>query len=511
MAARRQNDVRRSRRASWGRGWGGLSVALLLSAQAAAQTAETAAAEKPGEPSAGSEEASGEPDSLMNLLARKDLHQLKDESWNAYLQFTYISSWHPAFHAAYTNLNGSINSLSPEAEQSFTLSFTLFLGVKLWRGAEAYVVPEVIAEKPFSQLRGLGGAIQNFELQKTGGETPQLYRSRAYVSQTFNLGGGSADKDSGAMQLAGPADRRRFVVTLGNFSALDFFDRNSFTNDTRQQFLSMSFMTYAAWDFASDARGYSWGGAAEFYFDDWALRFARISPPENPNQLPITLQLNRYYGDTLELEHQHQLFGLAGAVRVLGFRNREVMGRFADAIAAFEQDPADNAAGCTGFNYGSQNATAPDLCWARRPNVKIGIGVDIEQHITGDIGVFFRGMYSDGQTEVQAYTSTDRSINFGALGKGSAWGRPLDVAGLGGGAGFISSIHAQYLEMGGIDGFVGDGSLRQAAELNAELFYSVNLLRDFWVTGDLQRIWNPAFNADRGPLNVFGLRVHGQY
>ena len=218
---------------------------LLASAHAVAQTSE-----KPPEAANESTDASAEPDSLMNLLARKGLHDIKDEDWNAYLQFTYISSWHPAFHAAYTNLNGSTNSLSPEAEQSFTLSFTLFLGVKLWRGAEAYVVPEVIAEKPFSQLRGLGGAIQNFELQKTGGETPQLYRSRAYVSQTFNLGGGSADKDSGAMQLAGPADRRRFVVTLGNFSALDFFDRNSFTNDTRQQFLSMSFMTYAAWDFA---------------------------------------------------------------------------------------------------------------------------------------------------------------------------------------------------------------------------------------------------------------------
>jgi hypothetical protein len=35
----------------------------------------------------------------------------------------------------------------------------------------------------------------------------------------------------------------------------------------------------------------------------------------------------------LEIERQHQLFGLAGAVRVLAFRNREVMGRFDDAIA----------------------------------------------------------------------------------------------------------------------------------------------------------------------------------
>ncbi len=133
--------------------------------------------------------------------------------------------------------------------------------------------------------------------------------------------------------------------------------------------------------------------------------------------------------------------------------------------------------------------------------------------MTNDIGVFFRGMFSDGQTEVDAYTSSDRSASLGALAKGSAWSRsrPLDLAGVSAGAGWISRIHADYLRMGGIDGFVGDGNLRQAPETNLEVFYSVNFLRAFWLTGDYQRIWNPAFNADRGPVNVFGLRIHGQY
>ena len=61
--------------------------------------------------------------------------------------------------------------------------------MRLWKGTEAYLVPEVIAERPFSDLRGLGGAIQNFELQKTGAMTPTLYRSRAYVRQRVDLGG----------------------------------------------------------------------------------------------------------------------------------------------------------------------------------------------------------------------------------------------------------------------------------------------------------------------------------
>jgi high affinity Mn2+ porin len=449
--------------------------------------------------------------SLMKTLARKGLHDLKNETWNVYGQLTYISSWKPSFPAAYTNLNGSINSLLPEAERSFTATATLFVGLKLWSGGEAYFVPEMIAERPFSQLRGLAGAIQNFELQKTGGETLQLYRSRVYLRQTFGLGGGTVEKESEQMQLGATIDRRRIVLTVGNFSILDVFDRNSFTGDPRQQFLSMGFMTYAAWDFASDARGYSWGAAAELYFDDWSVRFSRISPPINPNQLPVELRLDRYYGDALEIEHRHDFFGHEGTVRVLAFRNREVMGRFDDAIAAYRADPAKNAAACTSFNYGSLNATAPDLCWVRKPNVKVGIGLSLEQHLTEDSGVFLRGMYADAQTEVQAYTSADRSLTLGALARGSGWNRPLDVAGAGAGIGWISQVHADYLRMGGIDGFIGDGTIRKSPEINAEVFYSVNFLQAFWLTADYQHIWNPAFNSDRGPVNVFGLRFHAQY
>jgi high affinity Mn2+ porin len=132
--------------------------------------------------------------SLMKVLAEDGPHDIENESWNAYGQFTYISSWKPSFPAAYTNLNGSINSLLPDAERSFTGTATLYLGVRLWDGAEAYVVPELISERPLSQLRGLAGGIQNFELQKGGTETPQLYHSRLFLKQTFGFGG---DREEG--------------------------------------------------------------------------------------------------------------------------------------------------------------------------------------------------------------------------------------------------------------------------------------------------------------------------
>jgi hypothetical protein len=447
----------------------------------------------------------------MQLLADEGLHDIENESWNAYGQFTYISSWKPSFHAAYTNLNGSINSLLPNAERSFTGTATLYLGVRLWHGAEFYVVPEVISELPFSQLKGLAGGIQNFELQKGGTTTPQIYHSRIFAKQTFGFGGDPVKKDSSPMQLGTTEDSRRLVLVAGNFSILDFFDKNAFDIDPRQGFLSLGFLTYAAYDFASDARGYSYGGVAELYWDDWAVRFGRITPPKNPNQLPVDFRLFKYYGDQIELEHKHKVFGQEGTVRLLAYRNHEDMGRFADAIAAFEADPQKNATTCPGFNYGSNNANAPDLCWVRKPNVKVGIGGFFEQYVAKDIGVFSRAMYSDGKTEVDAYTSADRSASVGVLAKGSLWGRANDVAGAGVNLSWISKVHADYLGMGGVDGFVGDGAIRPGAETAFDAFYSVSFRRWLWLTGDFQHVANPGFNQDRGPVNIFGVRIHGEF
>ena len=479
-------------------GAGTLAAILIASAPLRAQTAA------PGS-------RAGEQPSLMKALADQDLHDIEDERWNAYTQFTYISNWKGAFPAAYTNANGSINSLIPDSERSFTGTATLYFGIRLWKGGEAYLVPEVIAERPLSQLRGLGGSIQNFELQKGGTATPQAYRSRAIVKQTFGLGGKREKEESAPMQLGTHYDGRRIVVVAGNFSILDFFDKNAFDIDPRQGFFSLAFLTHAAYDFASDARGYSWGGVAEVYWDDWAVRFGRITPPKDPNQLPVDFRLFRYYGDQVEVEHKHQLFNQDGSVRVLAFRNHEDIGRFSDAVGALQADPQQNAANCNTFNYGSNNASAPDLCWVREPNVKVGVGVFAEQYVAPDVGVFIRGMVADGHTEVDAYTSTDRSVSIGALAKGSLWSRPRDVAGVGFTGGWISPAHVEYLRLGGIDGFIGDGNIHPGAESTVDVFYSVNVGKSFWFSADYQHVTNPGFNTDRGPVNIVGARVHVEY
>jgi high affinity Mn2+ porin len=171
---------------------------------------------------------------FMNLLAHHDLHDISNETWNAYGQFTYISSWKLPFPAPYTNANGSIYSLVPQAERSFASVFTLFFGLHLWQGGEFYLSPEFVAERGLSLIRGLGGSIQDYELQKSGSEIPSLYRSRTFLRQTFNLGGNPVEKTSDPLQLASVARDRRIVLTMGSFTVLDVFDRNNVTWDPRQ-------------------------------------------------------------------------------------------------------------------------------------------------------------------------------------------------------------------------------------------------------------------------------------
>jgi hypothetical protein len=449
--------------------------------------------------------------SLMGVLSDHDWHDLKDERWNIYSQATYISSFKDRFSAAYSNLNGTPNSLDTKALYGFTATFTSYLGLKAWKGAEFYVAPEMISELPLSGLKGIGGSIQNFELQKNGSESSTWYLSRSIYRQTLSFGGTSSEVKSAPMQLGGTVDSRRFVFTGGTFSILDIFDKNTYAADLRRQFLNMAFLTNAAYDFAADARGYTTGFVGEFYYDDWAFRFGRIAGPKDPNDLPVNFNILKYYGDQIELEHKHSIQGQPGAIKLLAYRNRERMGRFSDAITAFQADPNKNATTCTTYNYDSSNPNAPDLCWARKPNIKMGIGINLEQGITEDIGVFFRGMYSDGKTEVYSYTSSDRSLSFGAAMKGLRWGRGKDTLGIGYAQSWISNEHAAYLNMGGVDGFIGDGKINYKPEQVVDIYYQCHVFSSTWLTADYQHLANPAYNADRGPVDIYGARVHFEF
>ena len=90
--------------------------------------------------------------------------------------------------------------------------------------------------------------------------------------------------------------------------------------------------------------------------------------------------------------------------------------------------------------------------------------------------------------------------------------RAADTAGLAYMENRLSNDRRAFLEAGGMSYFIGDGSSFQyRPERGIEAFYSVGLSKHLWVTADVQRIQNPAYNALRGPVNVYALRLHAEF
>jgi hypothetical protein len=412
--------------------------------------------------------------------------EVEEEAYGAKFQATYVWQRKYPFGAAYTGTN----SLSPDKEKSYSFTATAALGARTWKGGEAYVDPEVAQGVPLSRLTGLGG-FSNGEIARTSGPTPNFYVARAFLRQTWGLGGEREKVESDANQLAESAERRRLVLTAGKLSVQDLFDDNAYSKDPRTQFLNWSLMTYGAWDFAADARGYSWGLALEYFHDDWVLRAGRFLMPKQSNGLALNPRIFYSFGDQIEFEHAHAIAGLPGKLRLLAFRNQADMGGFRDSIA----DAA--AAG-----------TTPDLATSRRKRDKYGFGVNLEQSLSRDVGVFARASWNNGEAETFAFTEIDRSLSAGFLVKGASWGRAADSVGVALVRNGISGPHGDYLAAGGLGFFLGDGQLRYRSEDIFEIFYSLGIVKDVWISADFQRIFDPAYNADRGPVSVASARFH---
>ena len=426
----------------------------------------------------------------LPLLISPTWAQEADEDWGIKFQSTYVAQSKRAFSAAYSGPN----SLIPQKEFSYSFTATAALGFRPWAGAEIYLNPELSQGVPLSGLTGLGG-FPNGELARTSGPSPTLYRARTFIRQTWGLDGESEKVESDFNQLAGTVRKQRLVLTVGTLAIQDIFDDNAYSHDPRTQFLNWALITHGAYDFAADARGYTSGAAIEYFGNDWAVRFGRFAQPKEPNQMLLDARLFKNYGDQFEIEHAHTLLEQPGKVRLLAFRNVAKMSRYSDALA-----------------LATFGRTTPDLNSVRTgQRVKYGVGVNIEQAITPNIGVFARAMWADGNTEAYAYTEMDRSFSLGTLVKGSAWGRAQDTFGIALAVGGLSTPHRRYLERGGIGFFIGDGALNYRPETIVETFYSVNLFKGAWLSADAQYIRNPAYNADRGPVKVGTLRLHAEF
>ena len=416
--------------------------------------------------------------------------EIAQEEWNAKFQSTYVWEKNAAFHSPYA----STNSLSADAHKSYSFTATAAFGARLWSGAEIYLDPEVAQGVAFSNLTGLGG-FTNGELARTSGAKPTLYRARLLLRQTWGLGGDTEAVESDANHLAGLVDQHRVVLTAGNLSVTDIFDDNIYSHDPRTQFMNWSIMTHGAYDYAADSRGYSWGAALEYFKDNWAMRVGRFIQPKEPNQLKLDTNFFQHYGDQFEIERAHELLGQAGKLRLLAFHNQTKMSLYQDAL-----------------ELGTRTSALPDINLVRNGDQsKYGVGLNLEQAINENIGVFMRAMWADGRTETYAFTEIDHSLSGGTLIKGNAWHRPDDRIGIAFAINGLSKVHHEYLAAGGQGFFLGDGNLNYQTENIIEAFYNLKLTKLVWLSADFQHINNPGYNADRGPVNFAGFRLHTEF
>jgi high affinity Mn2+ porin len=207
-------------------------------------------------------------------------------------------------------------------------------------------------------------------------------------------------------------------------------------------------------------------------------------------------QINKANSNNLEYTHHFKIGGQQGAIRLLSYLNIAPMGNYEQAIklSSSTDPPVD-------FN-GANNALNEN------GHTKYGFCLNIEQDINENLGCFIRAGWNDGRNESWEYTEIDRTASIGISSTGSKWKRKDDNVGLAYVVSGLSAPHREYLKDGGMGFILGDGNLNYGLENLAEVYYSFALSKHLFLSGAYQFILNPGYNMDRGPVNVFSVRLH---
>ncbi|MEH1778417.1 MAG: iron uptake porin [Nostoc sp.] len=413
------------------------------------------------------------------------------ENWNAHVQGTFIYQDKPGFNALYSGANSLPNT---PKHFTYSYSFTGFFGVRLWQSGEFYLDPEISSGiTPSDNLIGLA-FYPDGEDQKSASLPPLLYMARAFLRQTWNLGGNKTFVESGQNQLAEDVSSQRLVLTVGKLAETDLYGPNQYSGSPRTQFFNYAFLTYGAFDYASNARGYTVGAALEYFLDKWTFRLGRFALTTISNGPTLDWNLLEHYNDAIEIERSYVLAGQTGKLRIMGFHDHAVMASFQDALNQWQ---ANGEVG------------VPNIANVRnKEQDQYGFGIGLEQSLGRDVGLFVFGSWNDGRTENYSYIDAERSLTTGLSIQGTGWGRPRDTLGLGYAMDGIGSSFRQYLAYGGLGTFVGDGNLNYHPEKVFETYYNLSVTKSTTLGLDFQYLRDPGYNSDRGPVFFGGVRLH---
>jgi len=407
------------------------------------------------------------------------------------------------FNAIYQNLRpfdaaySGPNSLKETGDSRMSHAYGAYFGGRVVRGLQAYLDVEAILGDGISNVTGLAGVTNGDVLRQGAANLPKtLYVARAFLRYTLPLAGPDSDRLDRAMdQAAMTVPKRRIEIMAGKFALNDMFDLNSYAGSTRLQFENWALWENTAWDFAADTRGYTNGVVFSWFEPRWILRVASVQIPTlaNGNVFDGRVLVDR--GDQAELTLMPG--GQGTIVRLLAYENHGRMGSYAEALAVAKQ-----------------TGQAPDIVAGDRPGrVKYGFGLNVEQPLadSGATGAFARLGWNDGTTESFVFTEVDQHLSAGVQLAGAGWARPDDRVGLAFFAHALSAVHREYLAAGGLGFLLGDGKLDYGCECGLETYYRVQVGRWVQVSPDIQHIWNPGYNRDRGPATVIGFRFNARY
>jgi high affinity Mn2+ porin len=385
---------------------------------------------------------------------------------------------------------GRTNSFSQRHEKATSRVLTLYTGVQLSSSIAVLADVEQAGGQGLSNGYGLSAAPNaDFIGADTFGLRP--YLARLMLHKIFTFSTGRQETNRGPLSTFGTLPVRRLEWRAGKFSAADFFDTNTIGGDTHLQFMNSATMQNAAYDYAADASGYTWGTLAEYQQPSLGIRFAELLMPSTAGGMHLVGNLSQARSENFELELRHSVIGRKPAVlRILGFVNHGNMGRYRDAIEHADRD----------MTLHPQQTTA-----------KFGVGLNVEQSIAHQVTAFARAGWNNGQTESFNYAEVDNTMAAGVGMNGQKWRRAFDRAGVAFATNGITSIHRAYLANGGCGMMLGAGGLTYGRETVVETYYTFYLKRGVYLSPAVQVVNNPGYNRDRGVAVIGSFRTHVEF
>lgn len=416
------------------------------------------------------------------------------QNTNAHFQMTIISQGHLSFRSAYEGMN-SLGSKSDWGATS--LSATLFLEKKIWKGATFYFNPEVSGGQGLSGSLGVAGAL-NGEIYRVGSPAPSVYIARAYWQQQIPLTKKNYEwLNDDENQISEKVATERITISAGKFSMADFFDDNNYSHDPRTQFFNWALMANGAWDYPANTRGYTSGVMVEYYRPKWQVRATSVMVPVIANGSKMEYVVGKAHAEAIEICRSILINKKPGMIRLVVAQNYNRAPSYRVGIHAIQINDTALlnvfAGNAEGTKYGGKKFT---------------LGISADQQINNSLGVFLRAGWNDGKYATWAFTEIDQTMSGGLILKGDYWKRPSDNFGIACAINGISKYHRDFLANGGNGFIIGDGKLNYGHEVILETFYAFPITHFFTITADYQFVNHPAYNKDRGPVNVFSLRGH---